>query len=327
MQAAVFHRYGPPEVLHIENVPKPIPKDNEVLIRVHAATVCAADWRMRTANPVLLRLMNGFLRPKKVTIPGMEFSGTVQSVGKAVTHFRPGDEVFGGTGFNFGACAEYVCLPEYGTLALKPVNMSFEQAAAVLFGGFTALTFLRKAKIQAGQNVLVYGASGSCGVFIVQLAKHFGARVTGVCSTGNLETVKSLGADEIIDYTKEDFSRAVPVYDAIYDTVGHSGSSRSLKALERGGVYARVGGSGRLAAMFGQLLHGLWLSITGKAKVVGGVAGGNAADMAFLKKLIEEGKLTTVIDRCYPLSQIVEAHRHTEGGHKKGHVVILIPQP
>jgi len=324
MKAAVYERYGPPEVVRIEDVEKPAPQDKEVLVRVRATTVCAADWRLRRAQPFFVRFMTGLTRPKKTRILGMEFAGTVEAVGKAVTRFREGDAVFGGMGFRFGAHAEYVCLPEDGTLAAKPANMSFEEAAAVLFGGFTALDFLRKAKIAAGQNVLIYGASGSVGVFTVQLAKYFGARVTAVCSTGNLEMVKSLGADEVVDYTKEDFSKAGQVYDMVFDTVGKSGYARTLRCLKRGGPYVRAGGSGGGLAMMAAMARGTWVSLTGGAEVIGGMAAGSLEDQLFLKGLIEAGKLRTVIDRCYPLAQIVEAHRLAEGGHKKGHAVVVM---
>jgi NADPH:quinone reductase-like Zn-dependent oxidoreductase len=325
MRAAVFTEYGPPDVLQIKDVEKPVPKDNQVLVRIHATTVCAADWRIRKADPFLVRFMIGLRRPK-IHILGMEFAGTIESVGQAVTHFAAGDRVFGATGFKFGAHAEYACLNEDGTLAIKPVNMTFEQAAAVLFGGFTALHFLRKAKIQAGQKVLIYGASGSVGVFAVQLAKHFGAHVTAVCSTANLDLVKSLGADQVVDYTREDFSRAGRVYDTVFDAVGHSGFSRSLKSLKRGGFYVRAGGSGGMLSMLGDMLRSMWISVTGAATVVGGVARVDPGDVAFLKKLIEAGEITTVIDRRYSLDQIAEAHRYAEAGHKKGHVVILLEQ-
>jgi NADPH:quinone reductase-like Zn-dependent oxidoreductase len=281
---------------------------------------------MRKADPFMIRFMNGLSGPKKTRILGTEFAGTVESVGKAVTRFGEGDRVFGSTGFKFGAHAEYACLSEDARLAIKPVNMTFEEAAAVSFGGMSALHFLRKAKIQAGQKVLIYGASGSVGVFAVQLAKHFGAHVTGVCSAANLDLVKSLGADEVVDYTREDFSRAGRVYDIVLDTVGKSGFSRSMKALKRGGSYVLVGGSGRLSSILGVMLRGIGVSLTGAAKVISGVARAAAADQAFLKGLIEAGKLRTVIDRRYSLDQIAEAHRHAEAGHKKGHVVILIEQ-
>jgi NADPH:quinone reductase-like Zn-dependent oxidoreductase len=325
MRAAVYHRYGPPEVVQIEDVEKPVPKDNEVLVRIHATTVCAADWRLRKADPFFIRLMMGLSKPKKVNILGMEFAGTVESVGKSVTRFRAGDEVFGGTGFNkLGCHAEYNCVPEDGTLAIKPVNMTLEEAAAVLFGGFSALHFLRQAKIQAGQKVLIYGASGSVGVFAVQLAKHYGARVTAVCSTANLDLVKSLGADEVVDYTREDFSKAGRVYDVVCDTVGYSGFSRSLACLKRGGFYLCVGGSTKVLAILGSMIQAKWASMTGAATVIGGVAKASPEDQSFLKQLIEAGELKTVIDKRYSLDEIVEAHRHAESGHKKGHVLVLL---
>jgi NADPH:quinone reductase-like Zn-dependent oxidoreductase len=323
MKAAVYSRYGPPGVVQITEVEKPAPKDNEVLVRIHATTVCAADWRLRKADPFLVRFINGLWKPR-IRILGMEFAGTVESVGKAVTRFGPGDQVFGGPGFKFGAHAEYLCVPEDGTLAIKPVNMPLDEAAAVLFGGFSALHFLRKAQIQPGQKVLIYGASGSVGTFAVQLAKHFGAHVTGVCSTANLELVKSLGADQVVDYTREDFSEAGRVYDIVVDTVGKSGFSRSLKSLKRGGFYVRVGGSGRVLSILGGMIEGVWASITGAAQVIGGMAGSVAGDQSFLKGLIESGKLRTVIDRRYSLDEIAEAHRYVEAGHKKGNVVIVL---
>jgi NADPH:quinone reductase-like Zn-dependent oxidoreductase len=326
LKAAVYTRYGPPDVLEIKDVEKPVLRDNEVLVRVHATTVCAADWRMRKADPFIARFWNGLWGPKKIQILGMEFAGKVESVGKAVTRFAEGDQVFGSTGFKFGTHAEYVCLPEDALLATKPANMTFEEAAAVLFGGLSALHFLRKATIQAGRKVLIYGASGSVGVFSVQLAKHFGGRVTGVCSTANLDLVKSLGADEVVDCTREDFSRAGRVYDIVFDTVGKSGFSRSLKSLKQGGFYVRVGGSGRLSSILGDILRAWWVSIMGAAKVIGGVASGTVGDLSFLKGLIEAGKLRTVIDRRYSLDEIAEAHRYAEAGHKKGHVVILLEQ-
>lgn len=324
MKAAVYSRYGPPDVLRIEDVETPVPKDNEVLVRTHAATVCAADWRFRKAEPFFIRFMNGLWRPKKIRVLGIEFAGTVQSVGTAATRFSAGDQVFGATGFTFGAHAEYVCVPEDALVATKPDNMTFEEAAAVMFGAVSALYFLRKTEVHAGQNVLIYGASGSVGVFAVQLAKHLGARVTGVCSTANLELVKSLGADEVIDYTKDDFSKAGRVYDVVLDTVGKSGFSRSLKALKRGGFYALVAASGGVWSMIGVILRGRWSSITGAARVIGGVARAAPGDQLFLKALIEAGQLRTVIDRRYPLAQIAEAHRHAEAGHKRGHVVIVL---
>ena len=320
MKAAVYRRYGPPEVVQIEEVDKPVPKDNEVLVRIHATTVCAADWRIRKADPFIIRFMNGFGRPKKTIILGMEFAGTIDSVGKSVTRFGAGDQVFGSTGF--GAHAEYVCVREDGNLSIKPVNMPLEEAAAVSFGGISALHFLRSAKIQAGQKVLIYGASGSVGVFAVQLAKHFGAHVTGVSSSANLELVKSLGADEVVDYTRDDFSKAGRVYDLVFDTVGKGGVRRSLRSLKRGGVYVREDPAWFLLS----IPLGWWTSITGAAKLAGGVARDAPGDREFLKGLIEAGKLRTVIGRRYPFEQIAEAHRYAEAGHKQGNVVVVVEQ-
>lgn len=324
MRAAVYRRYGPPEVVRIEDLPKPVPGDDEVLVRVHATTVAAADWRLRRAAPVFVRLMNGFWRPTNAIVLGIEFSGTVEGVGRAVTRFRAGDEVFGSPGFRFGAHAEYICMPESGQLAGKPASMPLDEAAAVMFGGISALHFLRKARVGAGQRVLVYGASGSVGIFAVQLAKHLGARVTAVCGTANVELLKSLGADEVVDYTREDFSSAGRVYDVVFDAVGHSGLRRSLRALKRGGPYVQCGAAKRTLPILGGMILGALTSWTGAAKVIGGVARDTPDAQAFLKELIEAGKLRTVIDRRYPLDQIAEAHRYAEAGHKRGHVLVHV---
>ncbi len=243
MKAAFYSRYGPPDVVEIREMQKPIPKDNEVLVRVHATTVCAADWRMRKADPFFIRLVMGFWRPKKVHVLGMEFAGEVEALGNSVTRFGVGDRVFGATGFDFGTHAEYVCLAEDAKLALKPTNMTLTESAAVCFGGFTALHFLRCANVQAGQRILIYGASGSVGVFAVQLAKYFGAHVTAVSSAANLGLSRSLGADEVVDYTQQDFSAAGKVYDVMFDAVGKSGFTRSLRSLKKSGCYVRVGAS------------------------------------------------------------------------------------
>jgi len=327
MKAAVITRYGPPEVVQIREVERPTPKDNEVLVRVRASTVSAADWRIRKAEPFVVRLFAGLLRPTKIQIGGMELAGTVESVGKAVTRFAAGDEVFGGTLFKLGTHAAYVCVPE-ALLAMKPVNLPLEEAAAVFFGGMTVLGFLANAKIQSGDRVLVYGASGSVGVFAVQLAKHFGAHVTAVCSKANLGLVKSLGADEVVDYTKKDFSEAGRVYDMIFDTVGKSGYWRSLRSLKRGGYYILVAGLGLdwfVVNVLGSVLGGMWASVTGAAKVVGTPKRGETTErLLSLKELIEAGKLKTVIERRYSLDEIAEAHRHAEAGHKKGHVLIVL---
>jgi NADPH:quinone reductase-like Zn-dependent oxidoreductase len=286
MRAAVYTRYGPPEVVEVKDVDKPIPRDNEVLVRVQAATICAADWRIRRADPWFVRFFAGLRRPrKKFRILGMEFAGSVESVGTAVTRFRAGDLVFGASGLRFGAHAEYICLPEDRGVATMPVNMIPEEAAAVMFGGLSALSFLRKANVQSGQKVLIYGASGSVGVFAVQLAKHFGAHVTGVCSTANLDLVRSLGADEVVDYTREDFSRAGRIYDVVFDTVGLSGWSRSMRSLKHGGRYVLIGGPPKpspgefaFVSMLGDILKMLWFSFFGPAKVIGGMARGEKGD-------------------------------------------------
>jgi NADPH:quinone reductase-like Zn-dependent oxidoreductase len=317
MRAAVYRRYGPPEVVRIEQVPKPRPKANEVLIRVHASTVSAADWRLRQADPFFARLFFGLFAPKRGVL-GMELSGTVEEVGRKVTRFAVGDQVFGLAGLRFGGHGEYVCLPEKGELAKKPANIGLDEAAAVCFGGFTALRFLRAAGIGAGQRVLVCGASGSVGVFAVQLARHFGARVTGVCSTANLELVKSLGAEQAVDYTREDYSKAGPVYDIVFDTVGKGGFSRSMRSLKPEGTYACCAPQWAGLAPF--------LARIGGRKLVTVMAKADPADLAFLASLIEAGKLRTVIDRRYPLARIVEGHRHAQAGHKKGHVLVLVEQ-
>jgi NADPH:quinone reductase-like Zn-dependent oxidoreductase len=318
MMKAAITRMG---LVQIEEVEKPAPNEDQVLVHIHATTICAADYRLKNM-PYILGWIFGLTKGK---ILGMELAGTVESVGSAVTRFRAGDQVFGGTGFKFGAHAEYTCVPE-SRLEIKPANMTFEEAAAVMFGGFTALCFLRKANIGAGQNVLVYGASGSVGVFAVQLAKHFGARVTGVCSTANLDMVKSLGADEVVDYSREDFSEVGRVYDMIFDTVGKAGFSRSLKCLKRGRPYVVIAPSGGLSSIFGDKVRGMWISRSGAAKVIGGLPRSLPGDLAFLKSLIEAGKLRTVIDRRYSLEQIPEAFRYAEARHKKGHVVIALAQ-
>jgi len=333
MKAAVYRQYGSPDVLAIADVEKPVPGEEEVLVRIHATTVCAGDVRLRKADPFFLRLLNGLSRPKRINVLGMELAGTIERVGGKVTRFTRGDRVFGSAGFRFGTYAEYACLSQDGLLAIKPVEVPGEDAAAIPFGGISALFFLRRGGIESGQKVLVYGASGSVGTFAVQLAKHFGAHVTGVCSTANLELIRSLGADEVVDYTREDFSNAGRVYDIVFDTVGKSGFWRSMKSLKRGGSYIMASSvpaaSTMTAMMLGLLspaLGGMWASITGAGNVIGGIARGKAQDLSFLIGLIEAGELRTVIDRRYPLDRIAEAHRYVEAGHKKGNVVIAINQ-
>ncbi|MFG0211802.1 NAD(P)-dependent alcohol dehydrogenase [Brevibacillus porteri] len=321
MKAIVYEQYGPPNVLLLRDVTKPVPKDDEILIKVYAATAAAGDWRLRKADPFLARLFNGLWKPRKIKILGFELAGVVESTGSAVSQFQPGDAVYAACGNGFGAYAEYKCLPENGCIALKPANMTFEEAAAVPVGAYTALQFLRKGNIQRGRRVLIYGASGSVGTYAVQLAKHFGAEVTGVCSTSNVELVRSLGADRIIDYTKENFADEAAVYDIIFDTVGKSPFQACVERLAPNGYYLR-------AVHFSPLpiIHGLWTNMTSGKKVIGGATKENAEDLRYIKELIEAGKLRAIIDRIYPLEQAAEAHSYVELGHKKGNVVLTVRQ-
>lgn len=320
MKAAVYRKYGPPEVVRIEDVEKPAPSDDEVLVRIIASTLCTGDWRLRRPDPPPVGwFMNGFPRPKRIKILGMEFAGTVDSIGEHVTGFKVGDRVFG-VSWRFGAHAEYACFPERSIVKM-PHNASFEEAAAIPYGGVSALYFLKRAGVKAGQKVLIYGAAGSVGTASVQLAKYFGASVTGVCSMANLGLVKSLGAAHVIDYTKDDFSNAGRIYDVIHDTVGKSGFWRSMHAIKRGGVYILPG---PVWAGVEAALGAIWAKMTGSCKVIGGVAQGGIPELDFLAKLVETGEFRPVIDRCYPLASIAEAHRYAETGHKKGNVVITV---
>src|SRR5260221_4819813 len=332
MKAIVWTKFGPPDVLQVKEVAKPTPRDKEVLVRIYATTVTTADCELRRLNiPIPLRLpvrilvgigQTGVLsiKPRNLIL-GQELAGEIEAVGKEVTRFRTGDQVFAWTSFRLGANAEYKCLPENGVLAIKPSNMTYEEAAGLPLGGLEAVHFLRRINIQSGQKVLIFGAGGSIGTFSVQLAKYYGAEVTGVDSTEKLDMLRSIGADHVIDYTREDFTKSGETYDVIFDVVGKSSFSRSISVLKQNGLYLL--GNPR----FLQNVRGRWMSQSSSKKILPWKASSASEitdDIIFLKGLIEAGNIKTVIDRRYPLEQVAEAHRYVDTGHKKGNVVITV---
>lgn len=323
MRAIVYTKYGPPEVLQLTDVEKPTPQENEVLIRIYATTVTATECTFRKGEPFFSRLFTGILKPKITTL-GEELAGEIEAVGKSVKVFKKGDQVFGTAGPGFGANAEYICIPEDGVLAIKPNNLTYEEAASSIDGFLTALPFLRdKGNIQSGHKVLINGASGSIGTAAVQIARYFGAEVTGVCSTTNIELVKNLGADNVIDYTKEDFTKTGQTYDIIFDTVGKTSFSHCKSALKQKGIFLEAGFG------LGIFPHIIWTSIFNGKKARIAATGlrpphERTKDLIFLKELMEAGEIKPVIDRSYPLDQIVMAHAYVDKGHKKGNVVLTL---
>ena len=320
MKAALAERYGPPEVVEVKEVPMPVPAEGDILIKVHATTVSSGDVRLRSFNVpcaywIPFRLATGLFTPNN-PILGVEFAGAIEALGKGVDKFKVGDKVYG---YNINGChAEYKCMPADKAVALKPVNMSYEEAAAVPHGGLAALHFLRKAKVQRGHKVLINGASGAVGIIAVQLAKHFGAEVTGVCSTNHVEQVKLLGSDRVVDYTQEDFLENGEVYDIIFDTVSITGLYGCRNSLAPNGTLIVLITSPL------QMVQWLWTSFARGKKIIGGVAAERAQDLIFLKRLVEAGEIKTVIDRTYLIEQIVEAHAYVDKGHKIGNVVIAL---
>jgi NADPH:quinone reductase-like Zn-dependent oxidoreductase len=322
MRAIVATGYGPPDVLQLREIDKPVPKDDEILVKVHATTVTTGDWRARSLEMprgfgLMGRLFFGISGPRQ-PILGTELAGEIEAVGRDVTRFSVGDPVFAFGDARMGCYVEYRAIPESGAVARKPANLRFEEAAAISFGGTTALSFFRRARIQPGETVLINGASGGVGTAAVQLAKHFGAHVTGVCSTANVELVRSIGADRVIDYTREDFSANGESYDIIMDTVGNVPFSRAKASLTR---------DGRLLLVLGglaDLLHAPWASLTTRHRVIAGPAGGDAEDLRYLAELAEAGEFRPVIDRRYPFEKMAEAHAYVNRGHKKGNVVVTL---
>jgi NADPH:quinone reductase-like Zn-dependent oxidoreductase len=323
MKAIVWTKYGPPDVLQLKEVDRPAPKEDEVLIKIYATTVTAGDCELRSFKNLNvfwlpMRIYMGLIRPTRINILGQEIAGEIEAVGKDVTLFKEGDRVFAATGFRLSAYAEYTCLPEKGMVAMKPANMTYEEAAAVPLGGLEAWHYLKKGNIQGGQKVLINGAGGSIGAFAVQIAKHFGAEVTGVDSTGKLDLLRSIGADQVIDYTQEDFTKSGQTYDVIFDVIGKSSFSRCERSLMQNGHYLSANPG------LSQQIRGLWPLITRRMKVVSEYTSRRNEDLIFLRELIEAGRIKSVIDRRYPLEQIAEAHRYVETGHKKGNVVITV---
>jgi len=326
MKAIVWTKYGSPDVLQLKEVEKPTAKTNEVLIKIVATTVTAGDTEARSLKfplflSVPMRIFVGLIRPTRITILGQELAGEIESVGKDVISFRKGDQVFATSGFRMGAYAEYICLPEEsndGVVAIKPDNMTFEEAAAVPTGGLEALHFLKRGNVRSGQKLLINGAGGSIGTFGVQLAKYFGAEVTGVDSAEKLDMLSSIGADHVIDYTQEDFTKSGETYDVILDVVGKSSFSRSVRSLKQNGRYLLANPG------LSDMVRGRWTSMTSSKKVIIGAAGRKSEDLIFLRELIEAGKLISIIDRRYPLEQTAEAHRYAETGQKKGNLIITV---
>jgi NADPH:quinone reductase-like Zn-dependent oxidoreductase len=322
MKAIVYTEYGSPDVLRLQEVAKPIPKDSEILIKIHATTVTSGDWRVRSLSVpigfgIISRLVFGILKPRQ-PILGTELAGEIVAVGKDVSNFKIGDRVFAFDGAKMACHAEYKCMPANGTVTLKPVNLTYEEAAALSFGGATMLDFFRRGKLQSGDKVLINGASGCVGTAAVQLAKHFGAEVTGVCSTANIELVTSLGADRVIDYTQEDFTKNSDTYDIIVDTVGNAPFSRSKVALKEKGRLLMV------LAGLPDMLQIPWVAMTSNKRVIAGPAAERVEDLRFLANLAETGAFQPIIDRRYPLAQIAEAHSYVDTGRKKGNVVITV---
>lgn len=326
MKAMIWTAYGPPEVLQLREVEKPIPKDNEVRIQIHATTVTKGDTETRTLKlPLFLglpmRIYVGISRPKRITILGQELAGEIESIGKDVKLFKEGDQVFGSPGLGMGTYAEYICIPEQSegsALARMPANSTYEEAASIPIGGREALHFLRRGSIQRGQSVLINGAGGSIGTFSVQLAKHFGADVTGVDSGEKLDMLRSIGADQVVDYTREDFTKNGETYDAIIDVVGNISLPTSQRSLKENGRFLLANPG------LSQMAGGLWTSLTSSKKAIMQAANATPEDLVTLSELMEAGKIKSVVDRRYPLEQIPEAHRYVEKGHKKGNVVITV---